>query len=163
MGSPNIFDFTATSNITNWRVVDDVVMGGKSSGHFKLDANGHGVFYGDVSLANNGGFSSVQYSLETLYTKSFTNVVLNLKGDGKAYQFRVKANAEDKHSYIAQFETTGAWQKISIPLKTMYPTFRGRKLEQPNFFEGQIEQIAFLVGNKRAEAFQLLIDSITLE
>jgi len=45
----------------------------------------------------------------------------------------------------------------------MYPAFRGRKLELPNFSESTIEEIAFLIGNKKNEDFELLIDSITLE
>lgn len=36
-------------------------MGGKSSGDFYINESGNGVFEGFVSLANNGGFSSVRY------------------------------------------------------------------------------------------------------
>jgi hypothetical protein len=36
------------------KVVDDAVMGGMSSGTFKLDPDGQGVFEGTVSLENNG-------------------------------------------------------------------------------------------------------------
>ena len=32
-----IFDFEKKSNVENWSVVDDVVMGGKSSGLFELN------------------------------------------------------------------------------------------------------------------------------
>ena len=42
--SPLIFDFNKKSDIQNWRIVDDVVMGGRSSGNFRLNAEGHGVF-----------------------------------------------------------------------------------------------------------------------
>ena len=56
-----IFDFDKDSNLKNWKIVDDVVMGGKSSGHFELNDDGHAVFYGNISLENNGGFSSVRY------------------------------------------------------------------------------------------------------
>ena len=44
----------------------------------------------------------------------------------------------------------------------MYPSFRGRKLDQPDFDHKQIEEIAILIGNKRNEKFQLLIDKIEL-
>ena len=43
MSSQTIFDFTTKSDIQDWIVVDDVVMGGKSSGTFKLNADGYGV------------------------------------------------------------------------------------------------------------------------
>ena len=39
-----IFDFNKNSSINNWVVVDDVVMGGRSTGNFKLNKDGNGVF-----------------------------------------------------------------------------------------------------------------------
>ena len=44
----------------------------------------------------------------------------------------------------------------------MYPWFRGIKLDKPNFNAEYIEEIAFLIANKKAEHFQLLIDNIKL-
>ena len=162
MASHVIFDFNKSSNIENWVIVDDVVMGGKSSGSFKLDSEGHGVFEGSVSLENNGGFSSVRYAFERTSVKGFTRIKLKIKGDGKNYQFRIKSDSEDYYSYISIFSTTNDWQEIEIPLKDMYPSFRGRKLDQPNFSKDYIEEIAFLIGNKNQEKFKLLIDKIEL-
>ena len=52
---------------------------------------------------------------------------------------------------------------ISIPIKNMFPSFRGRKLDQANFSHDKIEEIAFLIGNKKEEDFKLMIDSIELK
>ena len=52
-----IFDFSSDTDISSWRVIDDVVMGGESSGNFIINTEGNAVFYGKVSLENNGGFS----------------------------------------------------------------------------------------------------------
>ena len=158
-----IFDFDIQSDSSNWRVVDDVVMGGRSSGSFTIDENGHGVFKGNVSLENNGGFSSLRYRFKKLKTKGYTKVVLRVKGDGKSYQFRVKANSSDYYSYIGKFNTKTAWETIEISLKEMYPAFRGRTLDIGNYDSDSIEEIAFLIGNKKAEDFILQIDSITLQ
>jgi len=86
-----------------------------------------------------------------------------LRGDGKKYQFRIKSNARDYYSYIAPFLTSGEWQEIVIPLGDMYPSFRGRRLNQPNFSNDSIEELTFLIGNKKSERFKLLIDKIVLE
>ena len=162
--NPNtIFDFNKTSDIQEWRIVNDVVMGGKSSASFQLTPEGHALYTGNVSLKNNGGFSSVRSQLEKKSTKEYTKVILKLKGDGKPYQFRIKSNSSDYHSYVATFSTSGEWQEIEISLKDMYPSFRGRKLEQPNFPQGYIEEIAFLIGNKKEEKFKLLLDKIELQ
>lgn len=158
-----VFDFNKTSNIKNWIVVDDAVMGGKSVGSFELSNEGNGVFKGNVSLENNGGFSSVKYKFSKLYIENAKVMILRIKGDGKNYQFRLKANSEDKHAYISKFSTTGEWQEIEIPLQNMYPSFRGKELDIPNFSEKYIEEIAFLIANKSAEYFELAIDTIELK
>jgi len=158
-----LFDFNTQSTIANWQIVDDVVMGGRSNGTFALNKNGFGVFEGNVSLENNGGFSMVQYRFSTEKVDAFTTVCIKLKGDGKAYQFRIKTNANDSHSYIASFDTNGEWQTIEIPFETMYPAFRGRTLNIGNYPGQQMEMIAFLIGNKKAESFKLEIDSIVLK
>jgi hypothetical protein len=44
----------------------------------------------------------------------------------------------------------------------MYPQFRGRKLRMPNFNEPQLEEIGFLIANKKNEQFKLEIASIEL-
>lgn len=158
-----IFDFNANSNISQWRIVDDVVMGGRSDGNFKISDDGYGEFSGKVSLENNGGFSSLRYVFDTVDSSQYSKFVIRLKGDGKDFQFRVKNTSGKRHSYIYKFSTTGDWQTVEIPFSKMSPSFRGYTLDIPNFNGDQMEQIAFLIGNKKAEGFALLIDSITLK
>ena len=159
-----LFDFTTSSEIKNWRVVDDVVMGGRSSGNFSLTEDGHGKFSGNVSLENNGGFSSVRYGFQSkIDLQNYSKVKLRVKGDGKNYQFRIKAKTRDYYSYITSFETTGKWEEIEIKLKDLYPSFRGRKLDLPNFSGDEMEEITFLIANYKTESFELLIDKIELK
>jgi len=154
--------FSAKENISTpaWQIVDDVVMGGRSKGNFMLDENGYGVFSGKVSLENNGGFSSLRGRMNSVAMNEFEVVSLRVKGDGKKYQFRIKSSPYDRHSYIAHFQTDGTWQTIHISLGDMYPAFRGRKLSMPNYPSESMVEIAFLIGNKKAESFQLVIDEI---
>lgn len=161
--SMTLFDFSKDSNLSNWRILDDVVMGGRSNGTFKLNEDNHGEFSGKISLENNGGFSSVRYYFKKLETTSFSKFTLRIKGDGKKYQFRVKDDRNRRHSYIFEFTTSGDWQTIEIPFSQMYASFRGYKLNIPNFDGKHMEEIAFLIGNKKEEQFKLLIDSIRLK
>lgn len=158
-----IFDFNHNSNITGWKVIDDVVMGGRSNGKFKMDSDGNGVFFGDVSLDNNGGFSSVRYQFEKINTTKDSKVLIRLKGDGKEYQFRVKSNRNTSYSYVTIFKTTGDWENIVINLNDLYPSFRGQTLNIPNFTGNSIEEMVFLIGNKKNESFNLVLDRIDME
>jgi len=157
-----IFNFNKNSDLSNWYVVDDKVMGGVSAGSIRINEEGYAVFKGDVSLENNGGFSSVRYRFPKIELRDFTKVKIKLKGDGKNYQFRIKANSNDYYSYTFTFQTTNNWDIIDIPLSSMYPVFRGRRLNMPNFNHSSVSEVAFLIANKRNEKFELLIDSIEL-
>lgn len=162
MTAQTIVDFKENAITKNWSVVDDVVMGGRSSGTFDLTDDGYGKFSGEVSLENNGGFSSVKYDMETVTVKQNSTIRIRLKGDGNAYQFRVKDKRRNSYSYIISFETTGDWQTLEFNLADFYPTFRGRKVDLPNFDQDTIEELRFLIGNKKPQTFKLIIDSIAL-
>jgi len=158
-----ISDFEKDKDLKNWFIVNDDVMGGISESNFSTSEDGNGIFQGYVSIENNGGFCSIRHSLSRKYIGNNKVLKLKIKGDGKDYQIRIKADRNDYFSYIVKFKTTGEWEEIEIPLKEMYPSFRGRELNMQNFNNNYFEQIAFLVGNKRNEKFKLIIDRITLE
>ncbi len=162
MKTQTLVDFKANPTTDGWYVVDDVVMGGRSNGNFGLSEKGFGKFYGEVSLENNGGFSSVRYDMTTLKVTPQSKIRIRLKGDGNPYQFRVKARKSEYYSYINSFDTTDGWQTLEFTLADLYPTFRGRKLDLPNFDQTTLEELRFLIGNKKAQVFELLMESITV-
>jgi hypothetical protein len=157
-----IYDFGEEKSLDGWRVVDDGVMGGMSAGNFQRNDKGEGVFSGVVSLENNGGFSSLRYRFSRKEIGSATRMKIMLQGDGKNYQFRLKDELSSYHSYVYEFKTTGNKQEMIIPLKEMFPSFRGRRLKMSNFSGDHIEEIAFLISNKVAEKFKLRLSSIEL-
>jgi hypothetical protein len=163
MNTITLFDFTKESDIVNWKIVDDGVMGGLSSSTFFVDKAGNGIFKGSVSLENNGGFCSVRYFFKPISLKNQKTFSIRLKGDGKKYQFRVKSKVSDYYSYIYEFQTTSEWQTVEIPITEMYASFRGRTLNLPNYDGASLEEIAFLIGNKQNENFQLIIDTIEVK
>lgn len=158
-----LIDLNLNTNIDNWKIVNDVVMGGRSRSDFFIDASGNGVFKGTVSLDNNGGFCSIQHYFQPISLDKNKFFSIRLKGDGKKYQFRVKSDSNDYYSYIYEFKTTSEWETIEIPIAEMYASFRGRMLDIPNYNGSKIEEIAFLIGNKKAESFELLIDKIEVK
>lgn len=158
-----IFDFNKESDISDWEIVNDAVMGGQSSSKFYLNDEGNGVFTGKVSLENNGGFASLRHRFNQKKIAGYKKVTIHLKGDGKRYQFRAKTNKNDQQAYVSYFETTGEWQTVEIMLSALEPTFRGRKLNMPNFPADELEEVGFMIGNKVNENFELVIDKIVLE
>lgn len=158
-----IFDFTSDSDISDWRTVDDTVMGGVSDGGFRISEEGHGLYSGHVSTDNNGGFSSLRYRMPSIRIEGNSKAIIRLKGDGKTYQFRTKTEQYDRHSYVTSFQTSGEWEEIEIELHAMKPQWRGRQLNMVDYPAEMLSEIAILIGNKREEDFRLELDWIRLE
>jgi hypothetical protein len=158
-----IFDFQRQKGAATWYVVNDGVMGGLSQGKMSINDAGNGLFIGYVTTENNGGFSSVRHSFSKKDVSNFKVVKLRIKGDGKPYQFRIKANEAQQYSFIQEFKTSGEWETIVIPFDSFYPSFRGNKLNRPNYDGKFMEEVTFLIGNKKKEAFALEIERIWLE
>jgi hypothetical protein len=127
------------------------------------DKAGHLIFQGDVSLENNGGFSSIQNNFDPLDVSGYQHAILRLKGDGKDYRFIVESDPNARHYYVAEFTTNGEWQEIKIPLRTMYPMRRGDRLDLPNYPGKTLSQVRLMIANGRAESFRLEIADIRLE
>jgi len=129
-----LFNFSKECNIQNWSVLNDGVMGGLSKGNF-----------------------------ESKLVHSLKKITLRLKGYGKQYQIRVKTWISDYYSYIAYIKTNGEWHTLEVLFSEMIPSFRGNKLDLPNYPGEYMEQFAILIGNKKNEDFELYLDKIELE
>jgi hypothetical protein len=158
-----LFDFKENKDTGNWMVVNDGVMGGLSKGTFTVGENGTAVFKGTISLENSGGFSSVRCNTGKINVEGFSVLELHLKGDGKKYQARIQENSSDYFSYIYTFQTSGEWETVKIPLAEMFPSFRGRKLNLPNYSGKSMVELTFLIGNNKAESFVLELRKAVLK
>jgi len=158
-----IYTFSSQTNIKEWRIVNDGVMGGISNSSLMLTNAGHGKFSGHISLENNGGFASIQLNTNIKLTEEKKSIVLRIKGDGKQYEFRLKSDIAQYESYVHTFSTSGEWETIKLEIPKFYPQYRGRKLSIPNFHFNTIQQLSFLIANKQEENFELLIDWIGVE
>lgn len=158
-----ILDFKNTDEIEYWRIVNDGVMGGLSKSEIIFSKNNTALFKGIVSLENNGGFASTRTIPRSYELDGYHGIRLRVKGDGKTFQFRMRTNDRfDGASYRYQFETKmNTWMIIEIPFHECVPVFRGRILEEVKpILPEEIQQIGFLISNKKAEKFQLEIDWI---
>ncbi len=155
-----LIEFQKDSSLDDWYILDDGVMGGLSQGNFSLTNEGHLKYFGKISTANYGGFSSLRYMFNQKEIPQFNVCTLRIKGDGKKYQFRIKDDRDNYYSYITYFDTTKEWKDITINLTDMYPSFRGRVLNFPNYKPSTIEELCILAGNKKNESFEILVDWI---
>lgn len=161
-----LMEFKDQATEPEWIAVNDGVMGGLSKGGPDVK-DGSLRFTGNLSLENNGGFSSIR-TLDQKYDFSGkTAVVIRLKGDGRTYQLRVATDARFRGSavsYGAEFATEkGKWIEVKVPLESLSPTWRGMKLKGPNFDSSKVEELGFLIGDKISGVFEIEVDWIAVE
>ena len=148
-----------------WEIVNDGVMGGCSESRFEINEQGNGVFRGNISLENNGGFASVRHR-EALSFEAYSQLHLKLKCDGKRYCFRLRTADEhgkiNRFSYDYRFDTKpNCWQDVYLPLSDFRPFFRGRALQHVSpLDQSAIRQYGFLISDRQEGPFRLEISGI---
>ena len=161
-----VTDFSNAEEADLWRSVDDVVMGGVSQSGLSVTPTATGVFAGDLSLENNGGFASVRRNVEDVDFAGTSAIALRVKGDGRPYQLRLQTKTtNDTISYRSEFETTaGEWIELRLPIADMEPVFRGEVVpDAPELSPNDVKQLGFLLADKQPGAFRLETDWIRLE
>ena len=150
-----------------WRIQNDVVMGGRSESQLKMTEDSMAHFSGRVSLENNGGFCSIHQTVEKepfTISKDSKSFLIALKGDGKAYNFRIRTS-KGRHSYAYTLPTKGDgnWETVTIPFDLMAATYRGEEVEVPNYAGENVVEMQLLIGNKKAETFEIFVRSIAVD
>jgi monofunctional biosynthetic peptidoglycan transglycosylase len=148
-----------------WQIINDGVMGGISEGLFKINPDQTADFQGNVSLENNGGFTSVRALLKEASSGSFQKIVVRSRGDGKTYSFRIRTDSNfDGVAYACNFRAIkDEWTEYEFTPTEFTPTFRGRILNNVvPLKETKIKQIGFLIAEKQSGPFALKIDWIKL-
>ncbi|MDH4043602.1 MAG: CIA30 family protein [Gemmatimonadota bacterium] len=157
-----LIDFSR-GTATEWYVVNDGVMGGVSSSTMTLTRDGTGVFAGNLSLENNGGFASVRAEVRGGTLAGFAGLVLGVRGDGRRYQVRLRTDARfDGLAYQAEFDTDrDAWTTVVLPFAAFTPTLRGYvPRNAPPLDPGAVRQFGFLLGDKREGPFKLEVSPV---
>ncbi|MEI7970591.1 MAG: CIA30 family protein [Betaproteobacteria bacterium] len=161
--TPMLIAFSLIAASIPWDTVDDVVMGGASAGSAHTMPEGHLRFSGVVSLANNGGFSSIRSTPARHDLVGASAIVVRVRGDGKRYKFNLRTDMTfDGVQYQAPFDTrAGEWQDITLPLSAFEPRWRGRLVpDAPALDPGRIVSFGFLIADRQAGPFALDVHSI---
>ncbi|MDD9194558.1 CIA30 family protein [Aliivibrio sp. S3MY1] len=156
-----MIDFTQPNEHQKWLATNDNVMGGISIGQLYYDGKTC-RFQGELSLENNGGFSSIKRSIESL-SKEVNTIELILTGDGHTYQLRLTTwkNGE-RIQYKHDFTTIkGKQQAKTFHLHNFQAVFRGQLLNHaPDLVADDIKHVGFLITNKQTSPFNLNLAQI---
>ncbi|SBT14919.1 CIA30 family protein [Vibrio celticus] len=151
-----MIDFTQPNEHKNWTVTNDDVMGGISTGEL-IYLDNMSQFRGELSLENNGGFSSVKRSIEPP-AHEIDSAELVFVGDGRTYQLRFTTSKDgNRVQYKHDFDTIKGEQFIKVfHFNDFQAVFRGRLLsDAPELKAQDIKQVGFLIADKQPSPFEL--------
>lgn len=146
-----------------WYNVNDGVMGGLSDGRMRASASGTLIFFGTLSLENNGGFTSVRSKSSNLGLANGDTMVARLRGDGRTYQMHLYTPTNrTAFSHYAKFSTTaGVVEEIRIPVDSFKAAWFGRDLDAEGPVDAQrVYSLGFFLGDKKPGTFELEIESV---
>lgn len=158
-----IIDFGKQTGGQYWSVTNDRVMGGLSKGNAWL-SDSSVVFKGEVSLDNNGGFSSLRSPYNPFDLSRFSSAEIRLRASGLPFSITF---AKSRRFYVPNFkhmlELKGEqWEIITFEL-TQLKEFRvgnatGNTIE-PSDLKSLIG-VGFINEGKKEGAFVLEVDYI---
>ncbi|WP_372158007.1 CIA30 family protein [Vibrio sp. 10N.239.312.D08] len=151
-----MIDFIQPNEHKNWTATNDDVMGGISTGEL-IYLDDMSRFRGELSLENNGGFSSVKRSIESP-AHEIDSAELVFVGDGRTYQLRLTTSKDgNRVQYKHDFDTIkGVRLNKVFHFNDFQAVFRGRLLsDAPELRARDIKQIGFLIADKQASPFEL--------
>jgi uncharacterized surface protein with fasciclin (FAS1) repeats len=147
-----------------WFSVNDNVMGGISEGGYSWGESGTAVFSGALSLANNGGFSTMRSPERDLGLGGYDGLILRVRGDGRTYNVsgRIGDNRWDVNNWRKSFDTVAdEWIEVKIPFADLVHTVMGRRVAGSGpIAPERIRSLSIMIADKKTEPFRLEIDWI---
>lgn len=159
-----LLDFGKSQPEVKMGITDDGVMGGLSKGQMRKTEGGTLKFWGDLSLENNGGFSSFRMDIGEWDLSGWKGFEVKVKGDGRTYNLRMTTNERFRRSPIsfqAKMPTVkGEWKTVRIAFSDLKAGWRGMDLKT-KFDPANIEGAGIILADKKPGSFEMEVKSIS--
>ncbi len=159
---PMRIDFGNEKDGRDWRTLLDGVMGGLSQGRMARNSNSLS-FNGSVSLANNGGFSSLRSPFGAVDLSAYQTLVIRARGEGQSFAVVLESDRRWYAPYFKKsFRPTDDWQTFEIPLAEFDLYQVGRKIGSVPTEEALAAtiRIGIVTNDKKEGPFSLEVDFI---
>ena len=155
-----LFDFSDATQVEQWAVALDGVMGGLSTGEISREEDTL-VFTGETSLRNNGGFSSIRALLPAGTLAGFHALRIRVKGDGRTWILGANVDPGRRgSSFWDRFETReGEWITLTVPISEMVRQVFGNPVPG-DLPPSQVRAVEFYIFDKLAGPFRLQVDRV---
>ena len=156
-------DFALDAENLSWFIVNDNVMGGRSSGGPTF-ADSAMLFEGEINT-DGGGFSSVRVQLGANALAGFTELVVRARTDGRAYKLILEDGLASRDRRVSQqgsldFTNTTDWQTVRVPFGGLDPRIFGRAVDAEAFRPDLATQLGVMISDGADGPFRIEIDWI---
>lgn len=143
-----------------WQVVNDGVMGGRSSGFVAID-QGILRFTGTL-VTQGGGFTSIRARRAVDLTGQL-GIALRVRGSGRQFELEVDDGVRGygrRVSRRAPFATSADWTVVRVPFSALRSTIFGRAVDAPVIDLARIEAVGFYIIDRQDGPFRLEVDAV---
>jgi len=144
----------------DWDVVNDGVMGGRSSGFVAVE-EGSLRFTGTL-VTQGGGFTSVRARRDIDLT-NHVGLELRVRGSGRPFEVELDdglRNYGRSVSRRAAFPTSTEWTLIRVPFSTLQSTIFGQKVNAAPIDLAKIRGVGIYIADGQDGPFRLEVDYI---
>ena len=160
------FDFGSKKNGNDWNIINDGVMGGLSKGNIQFTNNSL-KFSGDVSLENNGGFSSLKSPFHSFDLSSAKKVEIKYRSVGHGIAVTLENSRQFYRPYYKLYlkETQGKWETLKVDIDEFKEYRLGRSIGRSVSTEilSSIRRIGFITSDKKEGSFEIEVDYLKFE
>jgi NADH dehydrogenase [ubiquinone] 1 alpha subcomplex assembly factor 1 len=178
-GARLLWSFDNEEAIQSWQGLHDQLMGGQSVGTVGFKPSGsaslfdpettetqaYGVFSGEVSMANGGGFASVRAPLhEPVLVGAAQGVVVEACGFDRPFKLSLHLHPDaDGVQHQVVFQAPHSWALVRLRLADFKPKRRGRAIAMSDVSASDhIHQLGLLTTERVAGGFMLGLRAIWL-
>ena len=116
-------------------------------------------FTGDLSLENNGGFSSIRQRVD-MDLSEYQGIRVRVRGDGRTYQLRLESDARFRNRWAVSFSgdiptVAGEWVEVDVPFDALRQSWRGRQFTDYTFNPAAIQRIGVILADKQPGDFEV--------
>lgn len=158
-------DFALDAENFGWFIVNDNVMGGRSSGG-PIFENSAMIFEGEINT-NGGGFSSVRAEIAPTTLAGFTHLIVRARTDQRIYKVTLEDGLETRDRRVSQQQTLvfndpdgDGWQTARIDFDDLDPRIFGRAVDSDPFRPDLATQLGIMISDGVDGPFRIEIDWI---
>ncbi|MEM9364318.1 MAG: CIA30 family protein [Bacteroidota bacterium] len=160
------FDFGSKKDGIDWKPIDDGVMGGLSKGNVNLTENTLN-FYGEVSLDNYGGFTSVKSPFGNYNLSGLKKVIVRYRTEGQSISISLENSEQFFRPYYKLLlpETDGEWKTLELNVSDFKQYNLGQVTETSitDEFLENVKRIGFITSKKSAGKFNIEVDYLNFK